>query len=127
MTGTPVIILDMFDYTRKKGGPWWDIRSTKDVVIKLPKDIMSIEEALIPLSQIPHEVRWNLPNKERYVSAEDTLRKRGWIAEGIELSESINYNKLRRDKARAAAQAAAQKASQKAKDSLAKRTQPTLQ
>jgi hypothetical protein len=112
MTGTPVIILDMFDYSRKKGGPWWDIRSNKDVVIALPKDPMNVEEALIPISQIPPEVRWNLPNKERYVSAEDTLRKRGWLREGVELEESINYNKKRRDQARVATKIANQKAKQ---------------
>lgn len=113
MTGTPVIILDIFDYTRKKGGPWWDVHSNKDIVINLPKDPMQFEEALIPISQIPPEVRWNLPNKERYISAEDTLRKRGWIAKDVLLDESINYNKLRRDKAKAAALAAKKAASRK--------------
>jgi L,D-transpeptidase catalytic domain len=109
MTGTPVIILDMFDYSRKKGGPWWELRSNKDVVITLPKDPMSVEEALIPISQIPPEVRWELPNKERYLSAEDTLRKRGWLSDKVELEESINYNKVRRKYARAAAKIAVQK------------------
>jgi hypothetical protein len=110
MTGTPVIILDVFDYTRKKGGPWWEARSNKDLVINLPKDPLNVEEALIPISQIPPEVRWNLPNKERYLFAEDTLKARGWIAKEVELEESINYNKQRRDKAKAARKIAAQKA-----------------
>jgi lipoprotein-anchoring transpeptidase ErfK/SrfK len=112
MTGTPVIILDMFDYSRKKGGPWWEIHSTKDVVIALPKDPMNVEEARIPISQIPPEVRWELPDKERYLSAEDTLRKRGWLSEEVELEESVNYNKVRREKSRAAAKLAIQKAKQ---------------
>jgi hypothetical protein len=112
MTGTPVIILDMFDYSRKKGGPWWEVKTNKDLMIPLPKDPMRIEEALIPISQIPPEVRWNLPNKERYVSAEDTLRKRGWLSDEVELEESVNYNKARRDKARLAAKLSLQKIKQ---------------
>lgn len=102
MTGTPVIILDVFDYRRKKGGPWWDLTSNKDTILALPKAPMLVEEAFIPISQIPPEVRWQLPQKERYIVAEDTLRKRGWIRAEAKLEESINYNKLRRDKAKAA-------------------------
>jgi hypothetical protein len=60
-----------------------------------------VEEAYIPISQIPHEVRWDLPNKERYLVAEDTLRARGLIRSEVALEESINYNKLRRERARA--------------------------
>jgi hypothetical protein len=100
MTGTPVIIMDVFDYTRKKGGPWWEMRTNKDSILTLPSKPMDVEEALIPISQIPPEVRWQLPQKERYLHAEDTLRARGWIRHEVELSESVNYNKLRRDKAK---------------------------
>ncbi len=100
MTGTPVIIVDVFDYSRKKGGPWWEIVSNKDTMIALPRAPMQVEEALIPISQIPPEVRWQLPQKERYLYAEDTLRKRGWIRSEATLEESVNYNKLRRDKAK---------------------------
>lgn len=116
MTGTPVIILDVFDYTRKKGGPWWDVSTNKDVAIALPKHPLEVEEALIPISQIPPEVRWNLPGKERYEWAEDTLRKRGWIAANVMLDESVNYNKQRRDKAKAAAKVARAIAAKKAKE-----------
>lgn len=115
MTGTPVIILDMFDYRRKKGGPWWDINSNKDTIISLPKSPMLVEEALIPISQIPPEVRWQLPQKERYVFAEDSLRKRGLIRAEAQLEESINYNKLRRDKAKAQQREKHRKEQQKTK------------
>lgn len=100
MTGTPVIIVDVFDYSRKKGGPWLDRASNKDSLLVLPRDPMAVEESLIPISQIPPEVRWQLPQKERYLYAEDTLRARGWIRQEAELSESVNYNKLRREKAK---------------------------
>ncbi len=109
MTGTPVIILGMFDYTRKSGGPWREILSNQQV-IDIPVDPMAVEEALIPISQIPVDARGSLRPYKRYLSAEDTLRARGVIRDGIRLSESINYNKLRRQKA-AAERAKQQKAS----------------
>lgn len=105
MTGTPVIILDIFDFSRRNGGPWRDITSTKDVVIALPKRPLEVEEALIPISQIPKDVRGGLPNRKRYVEAESILRERGVIREQARLRESINYNKLRREKARKKAHA----------------------
>ncbi len=108
-TGTPVIILDIFDFNRKKGGSWWELTSNKDSMIVLPPDPMSVEEALIPISQIPPEVRWTLPNKERYMYAEDTLRARGWIRDSVELKESVNFNKQRREKAIAKAKVDAKK------------------
>ena len=97
MTGTPVIILDMFDYTRKHGGPWRELADNTPV-IALPENPTEVEEALIPISQIPKDARGSLVNYKRYVTAEDTLRARGIIREGVTLSESINYNKLRRQK-----------------------------
>lgn len=97
MTGTPVIILGMFDYTRKYGGPWREITSTA-TTITLPDNPMAVEEALIPISQIPKDARGSLVNYKRYLTAEDTLRARGVIREGVHLSESIDYNKLRRQK-----------------------------
>lgn len=108
-TGTTVIILDLFDFTRRRGGAWWDISSNKDVVIALPKDAMHVEEALIPISQIPKDVRGALPDRKRYVDAEQILRDRGVIRESIDLRESINYNKLRQEKRKRAAHEAARK------------------
>ncbi len=109
-TGTPVIILDLFDFTRRRGGSWWDITSTKDVEIALPNDPMAVEEALIPLSQIPKEVRGALPNRRRYAVADSILRERGVIRPTVTLRESINFNKLRQERRkRAAAKAAAEK------------------
>lgn len=105
-TGTPVIILDLFDFSRRRGGPWWDITSSQDVVLALPDKPMQVEEAYIPLSQIPKDVRGALPNRQRYVEAEQVLRERGMIRENVNLRESINYNKLRREKRRKATQEA---------------------
>lgn len=116
MTGTPVIIMDIFDFSRKKGGPWWELTSNKDSLLTLPKNPMAVEEALIPMSQIPHEIRYQLPQRERYVWAEDTLRARGMIRPNVELMESINYNKLRRIKT--AAKLAAARAKIKAQEKV---------
>jgi len=113
-TGTPVIILDLFDFSRRFGGPWREVASNKDVLIPLPEDPMKVEEALIPISQIPVDSRGSLVNPKRYKTAEDTLRARGIIRPTITLRETINYNKLRREKARAKARAEKQKHEQKA-------------
>ena len=98
LTGTPVLIIDVFDYTNRHSGPWKNLRSNKDFFIDLPANPMEYEEALIPISQIPSVVRNSLPNKKRYITAEDTLRARGVIREGVKITQSINFNKLRRDK-----------------------------
>jgi hypothetical protein len=104
-TGTPVIIIDYFDFNRKKGGPWWDVSSNKDSTLTkelaLPTAPMAVEEALIPISQIPQETRHKLDHKERYLYAEDTLRQRGVIRAEAVLEESVNHNKERREKAKA--------------------------
>lgn len=98
-TGTPVLIIDMFDFSRKKGGPWWDIASNKEGILSLPEQPLEMEEALIPLSQIPKDVRGGLPNRKRYVTAEDTLRARGLIRPNVQLLASIDYNKRRAERA----------------------------
>jgi hypothetical protein len=98
MTGTPVIIIDHFDFTPPRRKPWISLRSNKDVFLKLPDDPMQVEEALIPLSQIPHVSRGSLRNRNRYIYAEDTLRARGIIRQGVEITASVNFNKLRRQK-----------------------------
>jgi hypothetical protein len=95
LTGTPVIIIDMFDFSRKKGGPWLELTSNRDGILELPEDPMEVEEALIPISQVPHGARGGLPDRERYETAEEVLRARGVIREEARLSPSINYNKLR--------------------------------
>jgi lipoprotein-anchoring transpeptidase ErfK/SrfK len=99
-SGTPIIILNMFDYTRKTGGPWLEIVSNQSYKIQLPENPMEVEEALIPWCQIPTSSRGSIPNKARYVSAEDTLRARGIIKSGVILTETVNYNKLRAEKAK---------------------------
>lgn len=114
-TGTPVIILDVFDFSRRRGGPWRELATNKDIAISLPDKPMEVEEALIPMSQIPVDSRGSLRNPKRYVTAEDTLRARGIIREGVSLRETINYNKLRRQKAIAKAAKAKKAAEQKEK------------
>ncbi|MBK9246531.1 MAG: L,D-transpeptidase [Ignavibacteria bacterium] len=116
LSGTPVIILDLFDFTRRRGGPWRELTSNKEPLIPLPDDPMSVEEALIPISQIPVDSRGSLVNPNRYKTAEDTLRERGVIRPNITLRETINYNKLRKEKARAKARALKQKKEEKSAD-----------
>ena len=94
-SGTPVIIMDMFDFTRKKGGPWWDLKDNT-FRITLPNDPLNFEEAWIPISQIPQSARGGLPNRDRYVAAEDTLRMRGIIRDGVKLRASIQYSKRKK-------------------------------
>ncbi|MFA6569700.1 MAG: L,D-transpeptidase [Bacteroidota bacterium] len=100
MSGTPVVIMDFFDFSRKKGGPWLDLTSNKDSILKLPEDPMAVEEALIPWCQIPDASKGSVKNKPRFIYAEDTLRARGVIRPGVKLIETVDYNKLRREKAR---------------------------
>jgi hypothetical protein len=95
LTGTPVIILDMFDFNRKKGGPWLELTSNQDGIVKLPDNPMGVEEALIPISQVPSGVRGGLPDRKRYETAEAVLRERGVIRPEAKLAPSIDYNKLR--------------------------------
>jgi hypothetical protein len=59
---------------------------------------MKVEEPLIPISQIPEDVRGMLRNRERFIIAEDSLRKLGIIRPGVEITKSVNFNKLRRIK-----------------------------
>jgi hypothetical protein len=105
LTGTPVIILDVFDFSRPKGGPWLELASNRENVIKLPDNPMGVEEAWIPMSQVPADARGGIPNRQRYLVAEDTLRARGQIRPEVHLSASINYNAIRKAKERRAATA----------------------
>lgn len=57
---------------------------------------MNTEEAWIPISQVPHSARGGLPNKERYIAAEDTLRIRGIIRDGVKLRASIQYSRKKK-------------------------------
>lgn len=109
LSGTPVVILDMFDFTRKRGGPWLELTSNRDSILRLPDAPMQIEEALIPISQVPADARGGLPDRQRYLTAEDTLKARGIIRKEVQLSWSIDYNKRRKAKQAAAAAAAEKK------------------
>lgn len=100
LTGTPVIIHGLFDFSRKRGGPWLDIKDNSIQIADLPKQPMDVEPALIPISQIPKAVRGALVDGDRYREAEGILRTRGWIRDHVQLRESIDYNKLRREKKR---------------------------
>ncbi|NQW30593.1 MAG: L,D-transpeptidase [Ignavibacteria bacterium] len=97
-TGTPVVIIDYFDYSRRRGGDWLELANNSPVVKSMPADPMSTEEALIPMSQIPKDVRGALPNRKMNLAADSILRFRGVIRDHVSLSESIDFNKLRRAK-----------------------------
>lgn len=97
-SGTPVLIVDIFDFSRPKYGPWLDLISNKDGLIHLPDNPLEYEEALIPWCQIPNESKGSLINPDRFRYAEDTLRARGVIRPHVKLIESVNFNKLRRQK-----------------------------
>lgn len=114
LTGTPVIIIDFFDFSRPRGGPWLELASNRENVLDLPKAPMGVEEAWIPMSQVPGDARGGIANRQRYLVAEDTLRARGVIRPGVHLSASINYNKIRKAKEAAKARAAAARAKQQA-------------
>ena len=111
MSGTPVIILDIFNFSRRRGGPWLELASNAPVTIDLPADPMSVEEALIPISQVPKASRGLLRNYKRYLTADSVLRERGIIRPHVKLLESIDYNERRAKKA-AAKRAAEMKAAQ---------------
>ena len=99
LSGTPVIIIDYFDFSRKRGGPWLELTSNKDTILPLPKDPMAVEWALIPICQIPENSRWNLPGGlKRYIHAEDTLRAKGIIRPHVNLIKTRNFNAERRRK-----------------------------
>lgn len=97
-TGTPVLIIDVFDYSRKRFGPWVDLKSNKDGQIKLPKNPLNYEEPYIPLAQIPDESKGIMSRNPHIKYGEDTLRARGIIREGVEIAKSINFNKERKKK-----------------------------
>lgn len=97
LSGTPVIITGMFNYDRKYG-PWLDIIDNKTERQKLSGDPMEVEEAYIPIQQIPEEIQGWIPNRKRYVSAEDILISRGIIDSNVRLIPSVNFNKRRREK-----------------------------
>jgi len=99
-TGTPVIITDIFDFNRRRGGPWLELTSNSVMINDLPPEPMKVEEALIPMSQIPKDSRGSLVNRQRYLDAEKILRERGIIRPQARLLETIDYNKRRRDKKR---------------------------
>ncbi|MCX7737314.1 MAG: L,D-transpeptidase [Candidatus Kapabacteria bacterium] len=99
LSGTPVIIIDHYDFNVGKGKQWLRLKNNKEKVITLPENPMEVEEALIPIIQIPEMSRGSLRNRERYIYAEDTLRARGVIREGVKLIPSVNFNQLRREKA----------------------------
>ena len=96
LSGTPVLIIDNFDFSRKRFGPWLDLISNQQVKLLLPEKPMEYEIALIPICQIPTESRGSLKNRARYENAEEVLRSRGTIRPQVTLIETRNFNKERR-------------------------------
>lgn len=101
LSGTPVIIIDAYDFSIPRNYKWMRLTSNKDLFLELPDNPLEYEEAYIPISQIPEDARGSLPNRKRYLVAEDTLRARGVIREGVSITPSVNFNKLRAEKAKA--------------------------
>ncbi len=97
LSGTPLIIIDFYPFGAEYR-PWMEITSNKSLKLDLPPDPMDVDEPLIPISQIPEDVRGGLINKHLFVLAEDSLRKLGVIREGVQITPSVNFNKLRRIK-----------------------------
>ena len=98
LSGTPVIIFGVPDYAARRSGPWKNLKSNKDRPFELDFYPMEVEEALIPIAQIPESVRNWIPQRNRYKYAEDTLRARGIIGKNVVLTASVDFNKERRYK-----------------------------
>ncbi len=118
MSGTPVVIVDHFNFSRKRGGPWLELKSNKDFFLELPDDPMGVEEAVIPISQIPEGSRWGLKDINKYIHGEDTLRARGILRPHVRLIVTKNFNDIRREKALAKAKIEAE-AKKKAEEAAA--------
>lgn len=101
MSGTPVIIIDYYDFNEGQGGKWKYLTSNKQQIDYLPQDPMSVEEAIIPISQIPVDARGSLVDYNKFRFGEDTLRARGVIRPGVRLIETRNFNRERRQKQQA--------------------------
>jgi hypothetical protein len=99
-SGTPVIIIDYYDYRPEKRYRWKYLKNNKEKIDYLPEDPMAVEEALIPICQIPLAARGSLRNYKRFLYAEDTLRARGVIRPGVRLIQTRDFNKERREKER---------------------------
>lgn len=96
-TGTPVLIVDHYPFGAEFR-PWMQLTNNKDLKVQLPDNPLEFDEPLIPIIQIPKEIRGSLVNKHRYEIAEDSLRKLGIIRQGVVITPSVNFNKLRRQK-----------------------------
>jgi len=99
MSGTPVIIIDHYDHSPGEGGKWKYIKDNKFKIDYLPEKPLEVEEAIIPISQIPVDARGSLVNYKKYLYGEDTLRARGIILPGVRLIETRNFNRERRKRA----------------------------
>lgn len=87
MSGTPVIIIDMYDF-KTNPKKWLQLTSNKDTITTLPAKPLEMEEALIPIIHVPPELRPLLSRTERkrYETALDTLISRGLLPKDIKLA-----------------------------------------
>jgi hypothetical protein len=92
-----VLIVDHYPFGAEFR-PWIQIANNKDLKVQLPDNPLEFDEPLIPIIQIPQEIRGSLVNRQRFEIAEDSLRKLGIIRQGIVITPSVNFNKLRRQK-----------------------------
>ena len=62
-SGTPVIVLNRFDFSITTGGPWLNLTSNKCYYTKLPDNPMDVPDAIITRKQPPIQQR-NIATKE---------------------------------------------------------------
>jgi hypothetical protein len=121
-TGTLVLIIDAFDFNRKNYGPWVDLKSNKFKITDMPDDPENYYLPFIPIEQVPKPSRGIISKEDRprYENALDSLYARGTLREGVNIIPSIDYNKLREEKAKkkAAEEEAKKKAKEEAKEEL---------
>ncbi|ROL57318.1 hypothetical protein D9V84_04820 [Bacteroidetes/Chlorobi group bacterium Naka2016] len=93
MSGTPVIIIDFFNFGEGKK-KWLELSSNQPVV-SLPKNPLEFELPYIPIVHIPPELRTMIPKNERkrYEYALDTLISRGILPRDVRLTPSQSLKK----------------------------------
>lgn len=86
--GTMVLIIDAFDYTRKRFGPWLDIKSNKSVNLPMPEDPDNFEWPFIPIKQLVGGAAGLPGGYDRYKYAEDSLRARGFLRPDVTITSA---------------------------------------
>ena len=105
--GTMVLIIDAFDYARKRFGPWLDITDNKSVYLPMPEDPENYEWPFIPIKQLVGGAVGLPGGYDRYKYAEDTLRARGILRPEVVITSAAQTRRQKKIREqRAAADAA---------------------